>query len=307
MSLFRSLVLRASHLTVVKRAITSSQALRPMVARFIAGETAEEAVPVAEGLVRRGFLVSLDMLGENVLSVEEASSDLGAYQHLAELIMASNEAASINISIKLTALGLDQGDDVAERNLRSLLATCAQNDMFVRADMEGSAYTERTLAMVERVYPDCGNIGTVVQSYLHRTDSDLLRLLLLGCRLRLVKGAYLEPADIAYQDKAEVDSQYVAQAKKLLVSGGYHALATHDHLIVDELREFVAASGVGKETFEWQMLYGIRRDLQESLLADGYRVRVYVPFGRSWYPYFSRRLAERPQNLGFVLRAAFGR
>lgn len=301
--LFRTLILRASSLRAVEAAVRRSRLFRPMVRRFIAGETAAEALAVAEGLAARGFGVSLDLLGENVSSAEEAGRALQAYLDLADAISASPLREQVNISIKLTALGLDQGDEVAEANYRRLLARAAEHGMFVRADMEGSDYTERTVAMVERVFGDFANTGTVLQSYLRRTDEDLGRLLRLGCRVRLVKGAYLEPESVAYQEKSKVDSQYIAQAKRLLREGNYPALATHDARIIAELRQFAQDAQIDPSSYEWQMLYGIRRDLQESLLAAGYRVRVYVPFGSEWYPYFSRRLAERPANLAFIVKS----
>jgi len=305
--LFRTLVLKSSGIPSVRETVKKSALFKPLVQRFIAGEQVAEAVAIAEALVDAGYQVSLDRLGENVASRDEADQETIGYKELASSLFSSRCKARTNISIKLTALGLDQGDDVAERNFRDLLAHCATESMFVRADMEGSAYTERTVSMIERVFPEHHNTGTVLQSYMHRTDDDLDRLLALGCRLRLVKGAYLEPSTVAFQDKSKVDRQYVDQAKKLLKRGFYPALATHDEAIITELREFAAAESIPLDSFEWQMLYGIRRDLQAELLAAGYRVRVYVPFGHTWYPYFTRRLAERPANLLFIARAMLGR
>lgn len=305
--LFRTLVLKSSALPVVKNTVKSSALFKPLVERFIAGEGIPEAVTKAETLVQQGYSVSLDRLGENVASADEAAQETEGYKDLARKLFASSYCDSTNISIKLTALGLDQGDAVAEANYRDLLSLCATRLMFVRADMEGSPYTERTVAMIERVFPDFPNTGTVLQSYLHRTDDDLDRLLGLGCRLRLVKGAYLEPATIAYQEKEKVDAQYIDQAKKLLKRGFYPALATHDAEIIAELERFIEEESLDKSSFEWQMLYGIRRDLQAELKEKGYRVRVYVPFGHTWYPYFTRRLAERPANLLFIARAMVGR
>lgn len=264
-----------------------------------------EALAVAERLAAEGFGVSLDLLGENVASEEEAQRGLGEYLRLVEAIGASPHRESVNISIKLTALGLDQGDQVAEANYRTLLAAAARHGTFVRADMEASEYTERTIAMVERVYGDFPNTGTVLQSYLKRTDDDLGRLIALGSRIRLVKGAYLEPEEVAFQDKSKVDSQYLNQSKRLILEGNYPAIATHDARIIEELLAFANKEGVEKSKFEWQMLYGIRRDLQARLLAEGFPVRVYVPFGTEWYPYFTRRLAERPANMVFILRSLF--
>lgn len=303
--LFRALILRTSGLRWVRRAVTRSRLFRPMVSRFIAGETVAEAVSVAEGLAAQGFGVSLDLLGENVATLEEANRGLEHYLALVEAIGASPHVASINISIKLTALGLDQGDEVAEANYRKLLTAAARHDLFVRADMEASEYTERTIAMVERVFPDHPNTGTVLQSYLLRTDQDLDRLLELGCRVRLVKGAYLEPESVAYQDKSKVDSQYIDQSKRLVCEANYPAIATHDAAIITTVRGFAETKSLEKGRFEWQMLYGIRRDLQAELHHAGYPVRVYVPFGQEWYPYFTRRLAERPANLLFIAKSLF--
>lgn len=305
--LFRTLVLKSSGLPAVQQVVKSSTLFKPLVERFIAGEGIAEAVSIAESLAAQGYQVSLDRLGENVASRDEATVEKEGYKDLASKLSASPYCEHTNISIKLTALGLDQGDDVAEANFRELLSHCATRSMFVRADMEGSPYTERTVAMVERVFPDLPNTGTVLQSYLHRTDDDLDRLLRLGCRIRLVKGAYLEPATVAYQDKAQVDAQYLQQAKKLLKRGFYPALATHDAEIIEEMEGFVRSESIDPNSFEWQMLYGIRRDLQAELKQKGYRVRVYVPFGHTWYPYFTRRLAERPANLLFIARAMVGR
>jgi proline dehydrogenase len=301
--LFRTLVLRASALPPVKTFVTRSRLFRPLVARFVAGETLDEAMAVAEALAERCFGVSLDLLGENVSSVEEAGRERDAYVQMLSRIHASRLAEKLNISVKLTALGLDQGDSVAEANLRQVLA--AAGGTFVRVDMESSAYTERTVSMIERVFPDHSNTGTVLQSMLLRTPSDLDRMIRLGARVRLVKGAYLEPPSVAHTSKSEVDRHYVAAAKRLLKEGVYPAIATHDESIVRTLKEFVAREGVNKDSFEWQMLYGIRRDLQDRLRQEGFNVRVYIPFGGSWYPYFSRRLAERPANLAFIVKSLF--
>jgi proline dehydrogenase len=244
-------------------------------------------------------------LGENVASVDEATKSTDAYIEVIERIAKSAKKDKINISIKLTALGFDQGDEVAEANYRRLLQAALPHGIFVRADMEASEYTERTIAMLERVFPDLPNTGTVLQSYMKRIDSDVDRLIKLGCRVRIVKGAYLEPEDVAFQDKQVVDAKYLEAAKKLLRAGHYPAIATHDESIIDHMKSFAAAEGIPKEAFEWQMLYGIRRDLQDKLRDEGFNVRVYVPYGAQWYPYFSRRLAERPANMFFIAKSLF--
>ncbi len=303
--LFRALILRAAGLKPVKSIVTKSFLFRPLVRRFIAGESLPEALHAAEALASTCLNVTMDQLGENVGSVEEAERSTDSYIGLVKKIAASPQHEKINISIKLTMLGLDQGDDVAERNYRRLLTEAAQHGLFVRADMEASAYTERTIAMVERVFQDFKNTGTVLQSYLHRIDADVERLIKLGCRVRMVKGAYLEPEDIAFQEKSKVDEKFVSASKRLMQAGNYPAIATHDEKIIQELKAFAETEGIDKSRFEWQMLYGIRRDLQDQLRDEGYNVRVYVPFGSSWYPYFSRRLAERPANMLFIVRSLF--
>lgn len=305
--IFRTIILKTSGMGFVKKLVTGSKMFRPLVQRFIAGETLQEAMTCAEQLSASGFFVTLDLLGENVASLEDANAEKAGYLDAAKMIGQSKYKDSINISIKLTALGLDQSDEAAEANYRELLAAAAENNMFVRADMEGSPYTERTISMVERVFADCKNTGTVLQAMLIRTEQDVDRLIRLGCRVRMVKGAYLEPAEIAHQDKAVVDQKYVDYAKKLMELGNYPAIASHDEKIINELKAFAKEKGIPNDRFEWQMLFGIRRDLQESLLKEGYRVRVYVPYGSKWYPYFSRRLAERPANLFFIMRAALGK
>lgn len=260
---------------------------------------------VAEGLAGTCLNVTLDLLGENVASLDEAQASTDAYIEIVERIGKSAKKDKINISIKLTALGLDQGDDVAEANYRRLLSAAHAHDIFVRADMEASEYTERTIAMVERVFPDFPNTGTVLQSYLKRTQDDVERLIKLGCRVRIVKGAYLEPESVAFQDKSVVDENYVKAAERLLSDAHYPAIATHDAAIISRVRAYADDKGISKERFEWQMLYGIRRDLQDSLRDEGYNVRVYVPYGAQWYPYFSRRLAERPANMLFIAKSLF--
>ena len=214
-------------------------------------------------------------------------------------------AEPLNISIKLTQCGLDQGEAFAEANYREVVRRAAEIGTFVRIDMEASEYTARTVEIVERVFRDFPNTGTVLQSYLHRTDGDVERMIALGARVRLVKGAYLEPEAVAHVVKAKVDEQFVKQGKRLLKAGAYPALATHDEAAIREFNAFAAANGVGKDRFEYQMLYGIRRDLQDSLRKEGYNVRVYVPFGDAWYPYFTRRLAERPANALFIVKSLF--
>lgn len=307
MSLTRAIILKTAALGPVERLVRRSFLFRPVVKRFIAGDTLEEALSQTEGLCERGFLASLDNLGENTTDEAAARAASEGYCRMLDRISGSEHRPAINISIKLTQCGLDLGDDFAEKQLREVLTFAAQRENFVRVDMEASAYTERTIAMMERVFPDHSNTGTVLQSYLHRTTDDCHRLIRLGCRVRLVKGAYLEPASIAFQSKAKVDEMYFDQSKVLIQEGNYPAIATHDEKIIRAVCAWANGERIPKERYEFQMLYGIRRDLQDELREAGYNVRVYVPFGDSWYPYFTRRLAERPANVGFIVKAALRR
>lgn len=305
--LSRTLILKTSALKPVEKLIRRSFLFRPLVKRFIAGDTLEEAMAASQALLDKGFLVTLDNLGENTSTEAEALQAKSTYIQMLDRIGAQSRKPieSCNISIKLTQCGLDLGVDYAERNFRDVLAAAQQYQNFVRVDMEASAYTERTIEIMERVLPDFKNTGTVLQSYLRRTDADVQKMIDLKARVRLVKGAYLEPETVAYQDKKQVDEAYVNQSKKLLSEAFYPAIATHDEKIINALNAYVAEKGIDKAGFEYQMLYGIRRDLQDRLKAEGYNVRIYVPFGDSWYPYFTRRLAERPANAFFILKSMF--
>lgn len=291
----------------VEKLVRKSFLFKPLVKRFIAGDTLAEAMEAAKVLLDRGFKVSLDYLGENTKSEEEALQAKATYIDMLEKIgmQNPNPIEACNISIKLTQCGLDQGEEFAEKNYREVLQTAARYKNFVRVDMEASEYTERTIQMLQRVFKDHKNTGTVLQSYLFRNDEDVETIIGMQARVRLVKGAYLEPETVAYKEKAKVDEAYVRQGKRLLDAANYPALATQDEKIVDQLNAYVAEKGIDKKGFEYQMLYGIRRDLQDRLLAEGYNVRIYIPFGDSWYPYFTRRLAERPANTFFILRSLF--
>ena len=306
----RNLVLKTAALGPVEKTVRGSKLFRPLVRRFIAGDTLDEALESARGLLAKGLMVTLDYLGENTRSEAEALAAKATYLRMLDRIAEtdtphSGPVESLNISIKLTQCGLDQGEAFAEANYREVVARAAESGGFVRIDMEASGYTARTVEIVERVFKDLPNTGTVLQSYLHRTDEDVERMIALGARVRLVKGAYLEPETVAHAAKAKVDEQFLKQGKRLLEAGTYPALATHDEAAIREFNAFAAANGIGKERFEYQMLYGIRRDLQESLREQGYNVRVYVPFGDAWYPYFTRRLAERPANALFIVKSLF--
>lgn len=314
--LSRTLVLKVSGWKPVERLIRS-RLFRPFVRRFIPGETVAQAIVEAERLVGLGFYVSLDLLGENTTNEAEACAAAATFAEMIHAIDASPcskpfvarraDIETTNISIKLTQCGLDLGDAVAETNYRSVVELAKEKNNFVRVDMESSAYTERTIQLVERVFRSLSNTGTVLQSYLHRTPQDIEWTIGLNARVRLVKGAYLEPAEVALQAKSEVDEAYFEQSKTLLERGHYPAFASHDEKLISRICAFAAEKNIPKERYEFQMLYGIRRDLQEWLLKEGYNVRVYVPFGNSWYPYFSRRLAERPANVFFLLRSLLKR
>ena len=265
-------------------------------------------------MLAKDLRVTLDYLGENTHSEAEALAAKATYLQMLDRIAGvpavrdyalGTEKEPLNISIKLTQCGLDQGAAFAEANYREVVRKAAESRNFVRIDMEGSAYTAQTIEIVERVLRDHPNTGTVLQSYLHRTDEDVERMIGLGARVRLVKGAYLEPELVAITDKAKVDEAFVRQGKRLLDAGTYPALATHDEAAIREFNAHTEREGIAKDRFEYQMLYGIRRDLQDSLRKSGYNVRVYVPFGDAWYPYFTRRLAERPANALFILRSLF--
>jgi proline dehydrogenase len=269
--------------------------------RFIAGETIQEAVRCVQDLRHQGLLLTLDYLGESVSSAAAAAAAAADYVRIIEAIVASG--IERNISLKLTQLGLDVDRATAVDNMRRILESADAHAFFVRIDMENSPYTEATLSIFETLWQQGHRqIGTVIQSYLKRSEADIRRLNALGSRVRLVKGAYKEPKEVAYQKKSEVDAAFVELMRLLLDEGTYPAIATHDPDMIDATKAYARSKGYANHRFEFQMLYGIRRDLQTALVRDGYHVRVYVPFGRQWYPYFMRRLGERPANVAFVLK-----
>ena len=270
--------------------------------RFIAGETIGEAMAAARTIEAAGLTLTLDLLGESVRTMAEADTATRAYLSLIDDIVEAGIGR--NISLKLTQLGLTIDRATCVDNLRRILDAGGAHDFFVRVDMEDGAYTQVTLEVFETMWQQgYRNVGIVLQAYLRRSAADAARMSELGARVRLVKGAYQEPKTVAYQRKADVDAQFVEIMQLLLERGTYPALATHDPEMIAATRKFAAARGVGSDRFEFQMLYGVRRDLQGQLRAAGYRVRVYVPFGREWFPYFMRRLGERPANVGFVIRS----
>lgn len=273
--------------------------------RFVAGETVQEAIDVASTAQARGLRVTLDLLGESVTNLKEADAATRAYLRVIDAVVASG--IERNLSLKLTQLGLDVDKASAVDNLRKILERAEPAGFFVRIDMENSPYTDVTLEIFETLWQQGHRqIGVVVQSALYRTEQDLERLNALGARVRLVKGAYQEPKSVAYARKADVDAAYARELRLLIVHGHYPAIATHDPKLIELTRRYADEHAVARDRFEFQMLYGVRRDLQQALVRDGYRVRVYIPFGREWFPYFMRRLGERPANVMFVMRSVFG-
>lgn len=272
-----------------------------LVRRFVAGETLQDALLVAKELQDKGIHSVVDVLGENIMSAEEAERETEIYLSVIKALSTFYHDA--HLSIKLTSIGLNIQEALAILNLRRLLdEAVARGSVFICVDMESSAYTERTLEIVTSEHQKYSNIGTVIQSYLRRSDADLNNLIANDVPVRLVKGAYAEPPHVAYQRKKDVDAAYRRQMWSLLESGNMPAIATHDEHMIAAAKTYAKQKSIPPDRFEFQMLLGVRRDLQEGLVKEGYRVRVYVPFGQSWYPYFTRRLAERPANLGFFLR-----
>lgn len=274
---------------------------RPIVARFVAGETLESALPALDRLRAAGFRTSVDVLGEAVTS--EAAARAAAAAYVAAIPQLEAQGLDVNVSIKLSQMGLGLGPDVVRENVARVLTAAAAAGGFVRIDMEDHSTTDATLAIWRELRPlmaGSGDVGVVLQSALRRTPRDAEDLIAAGARIRLCKGAYREPSTVAYPDKSEVDAAYVAVMKRLLDDGTFPAIATHDDRIVDQAIAYARERGIGPERFEFQMLFGVRRDLQERLVRDGWGVRVYVPTGSQWYPYFMRRLAERPANVVFL-------
>jgi len=273
--------------------------------RFIAGETVEEAIDAARRIEAAGLHVTLDLLGESVASIPEADAATRSYIRMLGAI--ADAGVERNVSLKLTQLGLNVDRATCVDNLRRILDAAAARDFFVRIDMEGSAFTAVTLDVFETMWQlGYRNAGTVLQSYLLRSEGDAVRMNALGARVRLVKGAYKEPKDIAYQSKTEVDAAFVRIMKVLMTGGIFPAIATHDPSMIAATRAFAFERQIPAANYEFQMLYGIRRDLQSKLQTEGCQMRVYVPFGREWFPYFMRRLGERPANIGFVIRGVLG-
>lgn len=299
--LLRSLLLYLSRAGWARYLAVRFPLTQRVARRFVAGETLLEVLEVTQRLRREGFFVSLDLLGENVDGLGEAES---AVQEVLDAVEALRELElECNISIKLTQLGLDLDLEATEENVRRIAQAIEGAPIKLRVDMEGSEYTETTLSMVSRVHRQFDFLATVLQAYLYRTTDDVARMNDQGIAVRLCKGAYAEPPEIAFQQRAAVNESYLRLAEELLIAGNYPAFATHDEQMIEGVLEIVRRLGKSPEEFEFQMLYGIRQDKQRELLEQGYRVRLYVPYGKSWYPYFMRRLAERPANLVFFATA----
>jgi len=301
--MLRATLLKLSESPRFAKWVTTNGTTRRMARRFVAGETLDEAIEAARACNNAGMMVSLDYLGENCATTADAQRARDSYLEVFERIHQENLHA--NVSCKLTQLGLDINSDFCQGLVVSIVELAARYDNFLRVDMEGSKYTQRTLDIVKRVRARNPAVGTVIQAYLFRSETDVQDLLSCGCRIRLCKGAYKEPPEVAYRGKRDVDFNYVRLIKILLPSGFYHGIATHDPRMIAETIRWAAAKQISKDDFEFQMLYGIRTDLQRRLVKDGYRLRVYIPYGNDWFPYFMRRLAERPANVGFLLRNFF--
>ncbi len=298
--MLRKTLLYLSNQQKVFQFVRRNRFAKRMASRFVAGETVQEAMGAVRALNARGITASLDLLGESVHREEEARATAGEYLDLLDRIKSENVDA--NVSLKLTAMGLDVSEELCVANMQLVLERARDYDSFVRIDMESSHYTERTLHLFEhRLYPSYPkNVGIVLQSYLRRTAADVDKANRLKCRVRICKGAYQEPASVAFPDKRDVDENYKRCMHALMSDGNYPGLATHDEKIIADAKRFAAEKGIDRDRFEFQMLYGVRRDLQEQLVREGYRMRVYVPFGTQWYPYLMRRLAERPANVAFM-------
>ena len=281
----------------------TSRAAQRLAARFVAGESLADALGVSRRLNAEGIAVTLDHLGESVTSLDEAAQSRDVYLRLLPAIRDAGIRG--NVSLKLTQFGLDFSFEQCQRNVELLAECAARLNTFLRVDMESSDTTQRTLDLVSGLHARYGSVGVVIQAYLHRSREDVQSLCAKRIRVRLCKGAYLEPPAVAFPRKQDVDRNFIELMKLLLDRGEYPAIATHDERMIAETRKYAAARGIGRDAFEFQMLYGIRRDLQRALVAEGYRLRLYVPFGKAWYPYYMRRLAERPANVFFILRHLF--
>lgn len=306
--MLRTLFISLSESRWLRRLAERSAAGRRVSRRFVAGTEVEDVLRAVQAVNDTGLTASIDNLGENVTNPDEARASAQLYNRLLDEIKARR--LNSNISLKLTHMGLDVDEKLAYELVTQLVSRAAamQPRSFVRVDMEGSAYTARTLNFVHQLHAHPGNqscVGAVIQSYMRSAEDDVKRLIAAGIHIRLCKGAYKEPPEIAFQEKSEVDASYIRLMKILLKSGIYHGLATHDEKMINAAKAFATRENIPRDAFEFQMLYGIRRDLQQKLVRDGWRMRVYIPFGTEWYPYLMRRLAERPANALFIARNLF--
>jgi proline dehydrogenase len=300
--LTRSVLIYLSRQEGLKEFAAHFRLFKKLTTRFVAGETIDEAVAAIRELNAEGCTASFDHLNESVANPAEAEAEVREYLDI--LARIDETGIKSNVSIKLTQFGLELDPELAYKNARIVVADAARRGNFVRVDMEASSVTQQTIDIFKRLRAEFGlnDVGIVLQSYLRRTYDDAMDLLKLPARIRICKGAYNEPPEVAFPDKKDVDENYVRVMQLLLSSGIYHGIATHDPKMIAATIDFAARNGIGKESFEFQMLYGVRRDLQRQLAKDGYNMRVYVPYGKHWYPYFMRRLAERPANIWFVLK-----
>ncbi len=306
MPLLRSTFIGLSQNSTLRRFAETSTLGRRMSARFVAGFRIEDALSAATVLGSQGLAVTLDSLGENVATPDQAHQAAQRYHWILDSLAQSRMDA--NVSLKLTQMGMDLGPQVAADVVSALVDHAVQANSFVRVDMEGTAYTQATIDLVRALHAqpaNRGHVGIVIQAYLRRSAADIATLLADGIRIRLCKGAYQEPPDLAFPDKKDVDRNFIALTQTLLKSGIFHGIATHDPAMIAATKDFVRAEAIDPASFEFQMLYGVRRDLQRSLVQEGYKVRIYVPFGEEWYPYFMRRLAERPANVLFLAKNFF--
>jgi proline dehydrogenase len=298
--MLRNTLLYLSNQPRVFKFVRNNKLAKHFASRFVAGESVGEAIAAVRELNARGITASLDLLGESVYNERESRAARDEYIQLLDRIKAAKVDA--NVSVKLTAMGLDIDQELCVAIMQDILCRAQLHETFVRLDMEASSYTDVTLALFEeRLYPAYkANVGVVLQSYLYRTFADVQHMNTLRARVRICKGAYKEPPAVAYPDKKDVDANYVKCMKELMLKGNYPGIATHDPAIITEAKRWAREQNIAADRYEFQMLYGVRRDLQESLVKEGYRVRVYVPFGTQWYPYLMRRLAERPANVAFI-------
>jgi proline dehydrogenase len=301
----RSFFLFLSRLKWLRGWMETSATAQRLATRFVAGETLDQALAVARKLNGEGITVTLDHLGESVSTLEEAAAARDVYLRTLDAIHAGGIQGGV--SLKLTQFGLDLSYEQCLANVEELARRAAELGSFVRVDMESSDYTDRTLELVHTLHARHGAVGVVIQSYLYRSQADIAKLCAAKIGVRLCKGAYLEPAAVAFPRKSDVDKSYLELTRYLLTNGVYPGIATHDEAVIRQTCQFVTERQVPHDSFEFQMLYGIRRDLQRRLVTEGYRLRLYVPFGKAWYPYYMRRLAERPANVFFMLRNLFRR